>query len=354
MSVKDFPSVLSIQRGTVITDGIMYEVIPGKNAKKVRVVRHGILGVLPEKEGNSVNNPQRTESAKTSYEATALEVRYSYRTIPAKSLLFDCSAQSYRNTMEEFIDRFFKRGNKEFDEVCRRYARNILNGRWLWRNRMLGAFSVTAKSGNLTFSSEGSTLNGFDNYTEDEISLAENVIAKGLLPLNTDTPVLDVVGRVDFGFTGAVEVFPSQNMVTGKPKGFARSLYKVNIPTRQEMFQIASTARADGEGANEFMADQIDMGIAALRDQKIGNAIRTIDTWYETGDSVRPIAIEPNGASMDTNEIHRGGKGKFGNDSKSLLKRIDEIEPKEEFNPDAAFLIALMIRGGVFSEKAEK
>lgn len=352
MAIK-FPSVLSVQRGTVVTDGVMRSVIPtsgGQTIKElVHVVRHGILGVLPEKNKDSINNPQRTESAKTDANANALEVSFTYRTIPATELLFDCSETAYRNVLNDFIKRFFAAGNPEFTEVCRRYARNILNGRWLWRNRMLGEVSVTAKSADQVYTSNGSTMKGFGDYTKDEIALAENVIIRGLLSVNANTPALEVVGRVDFGFTGAVEVFPSQNMVTGKPKGFARSLYKLDFPTRREMLQIINSSRADGEDSNEFMADQIDMGIAALRDQKIGNAIRTIDTWYESGDSAIPIAIEPNGASMASNEVHRQGK----TGSKELLKKIDEIKPSETFNPDAAFLIALMIRGGVFSGKSE-
>lgn len=352
MSVKSFPSVLSVQRGTIVTDGIMCSVISSSGNKpesieKVRVVRHGILGVLPEKKDESVNNPQRTESAKTSPDASGLEVRFSYRTIPSSELLFDCSDLSYRQTLDQFIEKFFQSGVPEFEEVCCRYARNILNGRWLWRNRVLGKVSVKARSGDMVFKSDGSSLKEFGNYTDDEISLAKNVIAAGLLSHSPVTPSLEVEGRIDFGFVGSVEVFPSQNMVTGKPKGFARSLYKIGMPSRREMLRISNTAHADGESANEFMSDQIDMGFAALRDQKIGNAIRTIDTWYESSDSVRAIAIEPNGACMDTNEVHRSTK----NDSKTLLKKIDEIIPSVTFNPDAAFLIGLLIRGGVFSEK---
>jgi len=36
--------------------------------------------------------------------------------------------------------------------------------------------------------------------------------------------------------------------------------------------------------------------VAAIHSQKIGNALRTIDTWYEGADENGPIAVEPYGS----------------------------------------------------------
>ena len=351
MSIE-IPSVLSVQRGTIVSDGILSSIIPIGDGKpetthvRVKVVRHGIRGTLPEKTKDGVSNPQRTESAKTHPDAIGVAVDFSFRTIPAKALIFNCSDKAYRQALQGFIDRFFVRGVPEFDEVCRRYARNILNGRWLWRNRVLGEPQVTATFGNKTYSGQGSNLKDFENYTADEMELASDMIASGLIH---DRPqVAKVTGRVLFGFAGEVEVFPSQNMVTNKPKGFARSLYKMDMISRSELNTVLGTARKDGSDAGEFAADMIDMGFAALRDQKIGNAIRTIDTWYPEFESNgrKPIPVEPNGANLDANELFRAKGG-----AKDLLKFVDELKPSVGFDPRAAYLIALLVRGGVFSEK---
>jgi len=343
---------LSFQRGTIVTDGVLSSIVPGESAERlvpIKVIRHGIRGINNNPKGEDVANIQRTESAKTATDAIGLAVEFSFRTLPAGRLLFGCSDPDYRRAVDGFIARFFVRGRPEFDEVCLRYARNILNGRWLWRNRMLGEVSVSAKCGGIVYKGDGSRPNDFDDYTEDEKALAQNVIASGfLLPPDSAAPVLNVEGRVTFGFTGEVEVFPSQNMVTNKPKGFARSLYKVDMISRKDLVSILSGANKDGEDAGEFMADMIDMGRAALRDQKIGNAIRTIDTWYPDYAGI-PIPIEPNGASLETNSLYR--KPVAAN-AKGLLAKIDEIVPSATFNPDAAYLIALIVRGGVFSEGA--
>ena len=40
--------------------------------------------------------------------------------------------------------------------------------------------------------------------------------------------------------------------------------------------------------------------------------------------------------------------------SKDLLVLVDELQPSASFDPKAAYLIALLVRGGVFSEKSTK
>lgn len=347
MAMK-LPDVLSIQRGFIITDGVMSSIVDQDGAemtKPIRVIRHGIRGTGTKEEKKSVSNLQRTESAKTSADAIGLQVDFSIKTIQADKLVYACSKPEYRTILNGFIDRFINNGSDELTEVCRRYARNMLNGRWLWRNRVLGDVSVTATVGTETFSGNGSRLNDFDDYTMDEQRLAEYIIA-GLR--GDGSRAINVCGRVYFGFKGEVEVFPSQNMVTDKPKGFARSLYKIDMIPYRSLFSIISSSKKNGDDAGEYAADMIDMGRAALRDQKIGNAIRTIDTWYEgyaPGGMIIPI--EPNGASLERNEFLRKGR----QEAKHVFSVIDEMQPSEVFNENAAYAIGVLVRGGVLSQK---
>ena len=351
MSIK-LPSVLSVQRGTIVTDGLMSSIVRDKQGKErlesIRVIRHGIRGINNNPKNGDAANIQRTESAKTSPHAIGLAVEFSLRTIAAEQLLFSCSDMQYRAALEAFVRRYFVRGVEEFEEVCRRYARNILNGRWLWRNRVLGEAVIEAQSGAKTYTGQGSRTRDFADYTADERGLADDVIATGFI--GSARTSVTVTGRILFGFQGELEVFPSQNMVTNKPEGFARSLYKVDMIARKDMLEIVAGARKGGEDAGEFAADMIDMGRAALRDQKIGNAIRTIDTWYPKCDGT-PIPIEPNGANLEKNMLFRTDRT---SEAKHLLAVIDEMQPGGEFDPRAAYLIALLVRGGVFSEGSKK
>jgi CRISPR-associated protein Csy3 len=144
---------------------------------------------------------------------------------------------------------------------------------------------------------------------------------------------LTVTARLAFPVKGAVEVFPSQNYVENKPKGFARPLYKLGNPERV---------------VHNEVQDARVMGRAALRDQKIFNAIRTIDTWYPAFDETGfPIAIEPLGASLEQQEFYRPGKAS----AFDMLKRLALIDPD---SAEGMYCIAALDRGGVYGESDKK
>jgi CRISPR-associated protein Csy3 len=361
-SADKLPGVLSFQRGFVLSDGLFFNLEPSEQApaelvkgSAVRVIRHGIRGANAHtKPGKDNSNIQRTESAKTSTRAAGVLVQFFLRSLPASELLYACTDTAYRAKLARFIQAYFQPGVAEFDDVCLRYARNILRGSWLWRNRVLGQVSICAQVGDSLYRDTPRTLDGdlFDpkSFTQDEKGLARAISQGFVSPLGA-APVIAVQARIEFGFQGEVEVFPSQNMVTSKPDGFGRSLYKVDMLSRSQLREILQSSRKDGDRAGEFAADMIVMGHAALRDQKIGNALRTIDTWYEGADPMVPIAVEPTGASLTFNQELRSAKEQ----ASALLKRIDEFSPSAgTYSKEAAFLVALIIRGGVFSESKKK
>jgi len=93
-----------------------------------------------------------------------------------------------------------------------------------------------------------------------------------------------------------------------------------------------------------------DHEIAAMHSQKIGNAIRTIDNWYSQADKSDPIAIEPYGSVTVRGRAYRPlNHGSF---YKVLDNWMNDKEPSET---EKHYMIATLIRGGVFSgEKKEK
>jgi CRISPR-associated protein Csy3 len=90
--------------------------------------------------------------------------------------------------------------------------------------------------------------------------------------------------------------------------------------------------------------------IAAMHSQKVGNALRTIDTWYEDEEGLGPIAVEPYGSVTSQGKAYRQPKQK--NDFYNLLDNwlLKDQAPKPE---QQHFVMAILIRGGVFgaSEK---
>lgn len=348
-TIKKLPGVLSFQRRHVVTDALMYNEIDGDfESYPLPVVRHGIRGTqnvnedkADAKQGTAakggvreIANIQITDSAKLDPRADALVVTFGMRLLDMAEGLDACVAADEKegalllSSLNDFMQRAKK--SEGLKEVTRRYARNIANARWLWRNRTIasGIQVLVYQKDKLIaeFDALSIPLNEFANYTEGEQKVAE-VLAKGLR--GESSTGITVVARVTFGIKGSVEVFPSQNYIEGKPKGFARSLFRIGKPEKR-----------DWKEPVEFR----EMGQAAIRDQKVFNAIRTIDTWYPDFDEVgRPIAVEPMGASLGQQEFYRPKDAS----SFSMFKRLYIIDPD---SPEGMFCIAALDRGGVYSD----
>lgn len=351
---KKLPGVLSFQRGVVVTDALFYDEIGGE-LTPLSVLRHGIRGTQNiNKRGNAetstsadsareeVSNIQTTDTAKTAPNASGVVVQFSIRFLDLKNALFACApgkgdeesiVKDLRQSVDSFIER--AKGGQGVDEIALRYARNILNGRWLWRNRLIAqkitiSVSVDGKPVGET-NALSIPLNTFSDYSDVEKLVAKH-IADGLR--GRDDAALEVTARIDLGMQGATEVFCSQNYLEDKPRGFARSLYCLSR---------MDTKKTDASDAVRIM------GHAALRDQKISNALRTFDTWYPKYEIFgSPIPIEPNGASLDAQKFFRKGKSASAFD---LAKRLNTLDPETS---EGMFMTASLIRGGVFSDGEKK
>jgi CRISPR-associated protein Csy3 len=217
-----------------------------------------------------------------------------------------------------------------FGELARRYAYNLANGRFLWRNR-LGAEQIEvrirrltrgASAADWTFDALILPLRGFDAPPAVAPAIAElaGVIEQGLT--GTSFVLLEVTAWARVG--DAQEVYPSQELILDRgdsKKGQkSKTLYSVN-------------------------------GIAAMHSQKIGNALRTIDTWYpDASDDLGPIAVEPYGSVTSQGRAYRQPKDKV--DFYNLLDRWvlkGDVPAMEQQH----YVMANLIRGGVFGD-AEK
>ncbi len=339
--LKQLPGTLSFQRGVVMSDGLLYNLIDDEQYP-LYVVRHGIRGtqnVNSPTAKTNVSNIQETDSARKSHAASAVVAQFSIRFLDLEEVLFALSSKDkeslkvFKGSLNSFIEKAKGEdceGSKGLKEVARRYARNILNARWLWRNRIYArnvAVSVSADGEEIVkdLNALKVSLNNFDNYTSEELRVAE-VIADGML--GNSNVGLNIRAVFDFGIEGEYEVFCSQNYIENKPKGFARSLYYVGHP---------ETKFFDNTGIKK-------MGHAALRDQKINNALRTIDTWYVDFAVVgRPIPVEPIGANLADDCFYRDKK----DSSFTYARTLNTIEPDSDAG---MFMIASLIRGGIYSE----
>lgn len=277
----------------------------------------------PAKLDASIQNPnlQTVDAAALPLDADTLQVRFTLRVLGGAGSPSACNSHAYQSALQSTVQAYAQ--DTGFGELALRYASNLANARFLWRNR-LGAEQVAVQVSQI---SDGEAVQSwsFDALKHDlrafekgqtELDGLASVIESGLA--GDRHVLLDIrcFARVGDG----QEVYPSQELILDKAKSNkSRTLYTVN-------------------------------GAAAMHSQKIGNAIRAIDTWYEGAETLGPIAVEPYGSVTTQGRAYRQPKSK--QDFYSLLDKwvlTGEAPDKDQQH----FVMATLIRGGVFGEKAD-
>ncbi|MBM5575628.1 type I-F CRISPR-associated protein Csy3 [Deefgea sp. CFH1-16] len=263
-------------------------------------------------------NLQRVDFAALPFEADTLKVSFTLRVLGDLAVPSACNDQEYQAELSKKINGYI--AEHQFTELAARYAENLANGRFLWRNRV-GAESVEVHVSHIVdgqktswvFNSHDYLLRQFTTPTGDLAALAE-VIRQGLM--GKSFAFLQVDGFVRLG--AGQEIFPSQELVLdgGRDSAKSKYLYHVN-------------------------------DVAAMHSQKIGNALRTIDTWYPEAADLGPIAVEPYGSVTNRGKAYRQPKDKM--DFYNLLDGWiikDKVPTAEQQH----YVIATLVRGGVFGE----
>ncbi|WP_417034668.1 type I-F CRISPR-associated protein Csy3 [Comamonas kerstersii] len=275
----------------------------------------------PAKLDAAIENPnlQTVDVAALPADADTLKVQFTLRVLPGAGTPSACNSAEYQAKLQEVVQGYVQQHG--FAELANRYAANLANGRFLWRNRQ-GAEEVEVQVALLkdgkpeqTWSFDALTLNlrALNAIENEEIKALGAVIADGLA--GQRHVLLQVTAFVRMG--AGQEVFPSQELILDKGKGSkSKTLYDVD-------------------------------GVAAIHSQKIGNAIRTIDTWYAGAAELGPIAVEPYGSVTTQGKAYRQPKQKM--DFYSLLDNWllkDQVPPAEQQH----FVMAVLMRGGVFGD----
>ena len=277
----------------------------------------------PAKLDAAIENPnlQKVDVAALPSTTDTLKVVFTLRVLGGTGKPSACNDADYLNKLLDTVRGYVD--TQGFDELGRRYAFNLANGRFLWRNR-IGAEQVEVRVAHLvggipqqawTFDALALPLRSFDAPSESHPALEglARLVANGLV--GQQHVLLQVTAFVRIGC--GQEVFPSQELILDRGRGDkSKTLYQVN-------------------------------GVAGIHSQKIGNALRTIDTWYEGADEMGPIAVEPYGSVTTQGKAYRQPKQKL--DFYSLLDNWiikDQAPPVEQQH----FVIATLVRGGVFGE----
>lgn len=265
-------------------------------------------------------NLQTVDVATLPFDADTLKVSFTLRVLAGTGNPSACNNADYQAKLKSTVDGYVQAHG--FDELAKRYAHNLANGRFLWRNRQ-GAEQVRVDIAKIeqgqaaerwSFDALALGLRHFDASTAaaDRDALAA-LIAKGLR--GQEHVLLQITAYVRVG--AGQEVFPSQELILERGRGDkSKTLYDV---------------------AN----------VAAIHSQKLGNAIRTVDDWYEGASELGPIAVEPYGSVTTQGKAYRQPKQK-----QDFYNLLDDwiLKDKEPAVEQQHFVIAVLIRGGVFGD----
>ena len=330
MSRIELPSMLAFDRKLETSDALMFSGIweDAQNCekwKKIPITKrynrstqsaHGI-----DEDNKSQPNPVSSgnDDANLPLDHDTLRVSFSVRIVGNLGVPFGCNSPEFTSAIQDQTEQF-KNGDG-IKTLAYRYAYNLANGRFLWRNRV-GAEKIMIRitpsndpDKEFQFNAYDFSLADFEKGQEDpDLQYLASIVEEYLKGDGESHVLLKVDAFAKLGFQQ--HVFPSQKMNMGEKE--------------KVLFQLDECA--------------------AIHNVQIGNAIRTIDTWYPRyQEQGHPIAIEPFGAVTQIGEAFR--RNKKEGDLYTLMvswANLDELRLEDQM-----FIVGNLIRGGVFSRASK-
>ncbi|GGA85853.1 type I-F CRISPR-associated protein Csy3 [Neiella marina] len=275
------------------------------------------------------SNPQFIEECYVPPRVSEIYCDFSLR-INANSLKPNvCAVDETRKTLTALAELYKQRGG--YREIAERIAKNILLGTWLWRNRTCRSLDIQV------LTNDGQTLavsnsyclqweSAWDGGAQDALENLKAFIEKAL----TDTEslyYLDVNSKLTVG--GGDEIYPSQEFVDKKQDGAPSRLLAKTLLNGQET--------------------------VAFHAQKVGAALQMIDDWWQPNADKR-LRVNEYGADREYVIARRHPKN--GNDFYQLVERsehwIEQLEHGKEIPNEVHFIIAVLVKAGVFNGAAAK
>lgn len=321
-------SVLAFERKLATSDAVMFSGHwQSERWQPIRIQEKAVRGTISNRLKNAVAsdpakldaeiqkaNLQRVDVAALPADADTLQVKFTLRVLGNLSTPSVCNDRTYQTELQQVIDGYISEHG--FADLAHRYATNLANGRFLWRNR-IGAEKITVKVRGTKlweFDAHDFALRDFtvkdDKLKELAKEIEKGLGGKGFVLLNVEAQVFLGAGQ---------EIFPSQELVLDSNSTKSRLLYQVD-------------------------------NVAGIHSQKIGNAVRTIDTWHSYVDELGAIAVEPYGSVTSRGVACRQPKEKM--DFYTLLDNWVTKGQKPDIDQQH-YVMAVLIRGGVFGEKSE-
>lgn len=337
MTTIKLPTVLAFDRKLEPSDGVMFsgnwqDINNSKKWQPIQLFDRRNRAVKSNFKQEVLNNEEELQKQITEANLSwgddaslmhgndTLCLSFSLRVVSGISTPTICNAADFE---EVFTKTISENLSDTLEELAHRYAYNIANGRFLWRNRV-GAQQIKICVSGESFD-ETLEFNAYDFSLEKTKIESSNLIKLTnaiLAGLKGDKPVVFKIEA--FSQLGdAQRIWPSQEMILNPVKGEkSRHLFSLN----------------DVNGFDN---------VAAMHCEKIGNALRTIDDWYSNDEDVKPIAVEAYGTVTQRGIAYRSSRNDF---KTLLLKWLNEKTSSQLTVDEKCFVVAMLIRGGVFGE----
>lgn len=332
------PALLSYNRSLAPTDAVFFTEDARGGPRPVSIQPKTVLGTESQfdAKGQSkpTGNPQRIECAMLPHDSHILGIEFGLSVIGESLAPHACDVPEWRRDLMALAEGYARVDG--FRTLGTLYAANIANGRWAWKNRLFAhAFTTTVTMGSRTWQIDSLTHRLGDIQTSarnEQVRALGEAIASGLR--GEQVARFQVTGKLDIG-PGAM-VYPSQEFAEKDASDEA---------IKKVLFKVSHLGSAD---------------CAAFHEQKIGNAIRTIDIWHQGSEGVtagKPLAINPYAQDREAFEVVRRSGGR-NTDFYTLLKKGIKSFAKSleagQVNDDLHFVMANLVRGGVFGFGSNK
>ena len=341
--------MLAYARSIQITEGLFFG-INLKEDKKQRVpiiiLEKGVRGQSSQDNaGDSAanSNLQSVEFAVLPQGCSSAELEFSLRVMPLAMKPHACGNTAVGNAYTKLAEGYKSAGG--FSYLAELYVWNLLNGRFAWRNRFQSdEMSVTAffdgieicfnpLAVDLTIPVARPHLAKLmSKGSAEDLDKLINGIAQGLSEKAFEVKVI-WAAKMKPG----QEIFPSQEYVREEKadKNISRILAKLPTLYRGREVQQAS-----------------------MHSQKIGAALRHIDIWHGD-DGYGAIAVNPYGGVQETSAVLRSTKTKnsfydIRAKADSLIGGVEKATSSADLSDHAHFVMANLIRGGVFGSSSKK
>lgn len=353
MAKFKFPSVLTYNKTIQPSTGVFYSLfdvnvegnkVSYESKDGVVITTVGIRAAKSNYEDNvdakadklAESNLQRIDTASLAPESEWLLVDYNVSFNNNIMSPHSCNDLETYERMVAFANKF--ESVIGYKELIVRYLKNIINANTMWKNKSF------AEEGYVTieyYDSKNSVqrevhfnINFKDDFSVQEESQQDfDLLCEVLISKMTNKEVFTMNVKNFLKMGKGQSVYPSEEFVDDKNSVEGRS-------------KVLSSYK-NSKGRN----------IATYHNVKIGNAIRRIDDWHDHPSEKR-VPVEMFAPDLNFARILRNSTNNFYSLLEKKLenyeKSLDKNDVSEEETNELNYIVACLIRGGVFNGKSKK